>query len=565
MVKRLPDNELFNQRCLRLHKVCQELAQDINIDSLIETAVKNACLEIDASYGVFCLMNDDGSIEKVAPFGFSDSGIKKLRYMPIELGIIEALARTGETFRSSDIRQDPRLADLPKITTKIKTLLGLPISKDKKIGGYLFLAEKKNGAKFSDEDLQTMQIFAGYAYTGLENARLFKELKQRDQMLTRRNENLALLDQLAATLATSTQIDQIVEKGLTQLMEYLRLEEGEIYLRQEDCKTLKLAVHRGNASQKLWTRDQFILGEGVVGGVVKNNLPVLLNLDTEAIADLNTEIRAVGIHQVAVVPLAGRNGVMGALCVATRHLQPLDELEVQFLQAIGSWMATAVENVNLNIQGRRLAILEERERIGMDLHDGIIQSIYAVGLTLQHAHLLIGEDSEQASKRIDQAILDLDSTIRDIRAYILDLRPRQLHNEDLMAGINRLVTEFKANTLLEVDLQGPAEDLSPLPQHQAVALFHICQEALANIAKHAHAQRVEVIVWTTNDRVLLEVHDDGVGFKTDKIKVAIGHGLSNMETRVTNVGGEVEITSEPGKGTTILAWVEKPECESNIK
>jgi signal transduction histidine kinase len=255
---------------------------------------------------------------------------------------------------------------------------------------------------------------------------------------------------------------------------------------------------------------------------------------------------------------------MGTLCVATCHPQPLDDLEVQFLQAIGSWMATAIENVRLNVQDRRLAVLEERERIGMDLHDGIIQSIYAVGLTLEHARLLMQENPEQAKKRIEQAIKDLNATIRDIRAYILDLRPRQLHNEDLMSGITRLVAEFRANTLLEVNLQGPNEDISRLPKNQAISLFHICQEALANIAKHAHAHKVDVTVWTTNDRLLLEIRDDGLGFDIDSTKSTIGHGLSNMETRVLNAGGEVDITSEPGKGTSIFAWVPFAEDESLV-
>jgi signal transduction histidine kinase len=227
-------------------------------------------------------------------------------------------------------------------------------------------------------------------------------------------------------------------------------------------------------------------------------------------------------------------------------------------------MATAIDNVRLNLQDRRLAVLEERERIGMDLHDGIIQSIYAVGLTLEHARLLMKENPEQSTKRIEQAITDLNTTIRDIRAYILDLRPRQLHNEDLMNGITRLVAEFRANTLLEVTLQGPNEDISHLPKNQAISMFHICQEALANIAKHAHAHHVDMVVWTTNDRLLLEIRDDGVGFNSEATKATIGHGLSNMETRVTNAGGEVDITSEPGKGTSILAWVPFSEAESLV-
>src|SRR5512135_3303179 len=156
----------------------------------------------------------------------------------------------------------------------------------------------------------------------------------------------------------------------------------------------------------------------------------------------------------------------------------------------------------------------------MELHDGIIQSIYAVGLTLEHARLLMNETPDYARARIEQAIADLNSTIRDIRTYILDLRPRQLHDEDLMQGLDRLVKEFHANSLVEIKLEGPPDGDLKLPQAHAVTLFHICQEALANIAKHAHAQHVEVVLWSTPERVLLEIRDDGRGFEMDKVKTA---------------------------------------------
>jgi signal transduction histidine kinase len=243
------------------------------------------------------------------------------------------------------------------------------------------------------------------------------------------------------------------------------------------------------------------------------------------------------------------------MCAAICRPQPLDDLDVQFLSAIGSWVGAEIENVRLNLNQRRLAVLEERERIGMDLHDGVIQSIYAVGLTLEHARLLLMEDTQQSRQRIEQAIADLNSTIRDIRAYILDLRPRQLHDENLMQGIDRLVHEFRVNTLVDVQMKGPPDGLERLPAPQAVALFHICQEALANIAKHARSRRVDVNVWTTADRVLLEVTDDGEGFNIERTRLTIGHGLSNMMTRARNAGGDVEITSELGQGTSILAWL----------
>ena len=109
-----------------------------------------------------------------------------------------------------------------------------------------------------------------------------------------------------------------------------------------------------------------------------------------------------------------------------------------------------------------------------------------------------------ADDRLQKAMEDLNHTIRDIRNYILDLRPRQLQGESLIEGLGRLVSEFRQNTKVEVSLAGPKDPLSDLPQMNAMALFHICQEALANIAKHANASKVTIDLWTTSDRVLLE-------------------------------------------------------------
>jgi two-component system, NarL family, sensor histidine kinase DevS len=338
-------------------------------------------------------------------------------------------------------------------------------------------------------------------------------------------------------------------------MDYLSLEVGEIYLRQGDSRTLIRVHHRSKTLTGLWNQTEFRFGEGLVGVTAQTGQSSQLTLPEEDSEGLTQSVMESEFNQIACFPLNGRQGVLGVFCVATHPTQPLGELEMQFLTAISSWIATGVENVRLNLQQRRLAVLEERERIGMDLHDGVIQSIYAVGLTLEHARLLMNDDTNQAQHRIEQAIADLNSTIRDIRAYILDLRPRQLHNENLMQGVLRLVSEFRANTLVDVNIQGPADNMASLPDAQTIALFHICQEALANIAKHARAKQVNITAWNTAGRALLEVQDDGRGFDLEKVRLTLGHGLSNMQTRARNVGGDVDLTSEPGNGTTVLAWV----------
>ncbi|MEJ2354066.1 MAG: sensor histidine kinase, partial [Anaerolineales bacterium] len=197
--------------------------------------------------------------------------------------------------------------------------------------------------------------------------------------------------------------------------------------------------------------------------------------------------------------------------------------------------------------------------IGMDLHDGIIQSIYGVGLALDLARVSVEDDPKMARMKIEQAIDGLNNSIRDIRSYILDLRPRQFRGEDLMVGLQKLVDEFSANASAKANLVGPKDGLVTLPTANATALFHICQEALANVAKHARATRTDIRLWATNNRVLLEVSDDGMGFDLRKMNATLGHGLSNMQARVYKVGGDVEINSAPGEGTTVIAWVPKRE------
>jgi signal transduction histidine kinase len=135
------------------------------------------------------------------------------------------------------------------------------------------------------------------------------------------------------------------------------------------------------------------------------------------------------------------------------------------------------------------------------------------------------------------------------------LRPRQFNSTNLTEGLKRLVEEFRTNSKVEATLQAPPNGLTNLSSTNAMALFHICQEALANVAKHSNAHRTEVRLWTAKDRVLLEVADDGEGFDLRKMSVTLGHGLSNMHIRARKVGGDVEITAMPGEGTTVLAWV----------
>lgn len=552
--------EQLEERLATLHRASLELVKNLSLETLLERIAVLACEHVMAQYAAVGVLDENGKLEKFIPVGMTPEALQKMPHPPVGLGLIGALMNTTEAIRLGNIKDDARSVGFPAHHPAMNSFLGVPLRLGDKQVGQIYLTNKLTGPEFTLDDQRVIEMLAAYAAVAISNARFYDKITERDLALTRRNENLALVNEIASALASLDNIDDVLEKVLTQVLDYLRLDVGEIFLRQEDRKVLQKAFHRGEQVCEIWARSEFLFGDGVVGETAQSGQ--LKQIDLQEVREhlndngnyFGEEVLAGKLSQVVCLPLSGSRGVLGVLCVGSCGSEPLDDLEMQFLSSISAWVGMAIENMRLKVQHRRLAVLEERERIGMDLHDGIIQDIYAVGLTLEHARLLLNDNPQASRQRIEQAINDLNSTIRDIRSYILDLRPRKLHEENLVDGLHRLIAEFRANTLIDVNLQAPQHEVR-LPQAQALTLFHICQEALANAGKHSGALHVSVLLWTTNDRVLLEVSDDGHGFDLENSKLTLGHGLSNMQTRARNAGGDLEVTSAPGEGTTILVWV----------
>jgi signal transduction histidine kinase len=445
------------------------------------------------------------------------------------------------------------------------TFLGVPILSGSKSYGSIYLTEKIDADMFTIDDEIVIETLAAYAAIAIKNAVMYGEIIDRDKAIKQHNQDLTLLDNLAKILAASLEENEIMSQTLSHITQYMGVEAGEIFLREEGTKEFRLAMHRGEAAEAFWTRDRFLVGEGFVGRVAQlGEVLVSTSLDT----DMRFLRRAVvneGFKALVAIPLNARGKVVGVMTIATKKNRQFETRELDLLEAIGTWAGTAIENARLHRQARRLAVLEERERIGMDLHDGTIQSVYAVGLSLEYAKVALHDDPELAEKKIDQSITGLNKAIQDIRSYILDLRPRQMRgNESLEHGILRLMEEFRENTDAEAYLTTSTTKHIELPQEKSTALFHICQEALGNTAKHARAQRVEIRIWSIDDRVLLEIQDDGNGFDIEGVSFNIGHGLSNMHRRARRVGGDVEITSQHEVGTTVTAWVPVNTNESTL-
>ncbi|MFN2235957.1 MAG: GAF domain-containing protein [Anaerolineales bacterium] len=548
--------EQLEERLAMLHQASLELVRDLSRNAVLERIVNLAREQVNARYAAIGMVDEAGELIKFIPVGMEPRLIGKMAHPPRGLGLIGALQEERQTILVPDISKDPRGIGFPPHHPAMHSFLGVPIMSGERLLGQIYLTDKQDGDEFTQDDALVIETLAAYAAVAIENARLFAGVKDISGKLEQRNEDLSLLDDLAKTLAGSLEIDVILEKTLSRVIEYLSVEAGEIFLRESGTKNLRLALHRGEAAEAFWTRDRFVVGECFVGKSAQVG-QVLISSDLEHdIRFLRRAVVDAGFKCLACIPLTARRNVVGAMTVASRQQREFTDREINLLEAIGAWAGTAIENAQLHRQARRLAVLEERERIGMDLHDGIIQSIYGVGLALEYARMAIDEDPDLTRDKISQSIDGLNEAIRDLRAYILDLNPRQLHSEEtLKQGLQRLLAEFRANTLAEANLVTAEDGLAELPREHALAIFHICQEALANVAKHARAQKAEVHLWTTEERALLEVSDDGHGFDVRKQNATLGHGLSNMARRARKVGGDVEISSRPMGGTTVLAWV----------
>lgn len=376
-------------------------------------------------------------------------------------------------------------------------------------------------------------------------------------LLTREQlqERLIALHKASLELIKDVSLDHLLERIAKLACEQSDARYAALGVLDDDGKLVKF-ITVGMTDDEIKQMAHPPIGRGLIGELMNTEVPLRVPVIHDHPRSSGFPPYHPQMTSFLGVPIRAGNSQLGQIYLTDKIDAPeFTADDEKIIQMLAAYAAAAIQNARLHENTHRLAVLEERERIGMDLHDGIIQSIYGVGLSLESALHSLEEDPQDAKARVHHSIESLNQAIRDLRAYILDLRPRQMGTEGLLSGLNRLVTEFRANTLAKVQISGTDHDIKDLPQSHLMVLFHIGQEALANIAKHAKAQQVEISLWSTDERVLMEIHDNGRGFEMEKMSVTIGHGLANMQTRARSVGGDVDISSVMGEGTTVLAWV----------
>lgn len=291
-------------------------------------------------------------------------------------------------------------------------------------------------------------------------------------------------------------------------------------------------------------------GRGLLGHLQAERAPLRLR-------DLHAHPSSVGFPKdhpsmttFIGTPIVLRGEPLGNLYLTNKQGAPeFTAADAEALETLAAQAAIAIENARLYSQSERVSVLEERQRIRMDLHDGVMQSLYGVGLLLEDVADRLTEEPEDSKAQLLRAVDRLNAAIADLRGYVLGLKPVEASDQPLTDSLALLADQARSNALLDVSVNVSPDAAGALDRAGREATYYIAADALGNIARHARARRASVRLSRQDSKVVLEVADDGVGFEIEQ--GGRGHGLHNMRERAFAVGGTMTVTSEPGAGARI--------------
>jgi signal transduction histidine kinase len=294
-------------------------------------------------------------------------------------------------------------------------------------------------------------------------------------------------------------------------------------------------------------------GRGLLGALIEGGRPLRMREISDHPESYGFPANHPPMHSFLGVPIVVRQRIFGRLYMTQKHGSlEFSKDDERIAMTLAAQAGVAIENARLleevKSRGEELAVLEERDRISKELHDGVIQAIYSVGLSLQGAMGFVERDPDATKKRVDDAIGMLDNVVRDVRSYIFALQPKSVEEHGVRAAIEELAKDLEVNALAETTVQVADDALDMIPEPAKADFIQIAREILSNIARHAEASEVSIACTVREGRtVVLTIEDDGIGF--DPATVPRGQGLTNIEGRARRMGGEIAISERRPRGT----------------
>ncbi|GGT03943.1 histidine kinase [Planobispora rosea] len=527
----------------RVHALLEavvSVGSDLDLETVLRRIVATATTLVDASYGALGVVSEENTLIQFVPVGLSEEEIAAIEHWPHGLGLLGLLIKEPQTLRLTRISDHPESYGFPPGHPPMGSFLGVPVRVREEVFGNLYLTEKRGGGEFDEEDEAIVVALATAAGVAIENARLYEDSRSRERWLQASSEVTTSLLSGAGPQEVLTLIArrarQMTDADLTQVL-----------LPNDDEKTLHVEITEGPEAGTFKETD-FPVEASAAGAVFTRGEPALYG-NLQDIPYPASPLRASGFGPGLLVPLGAAQAVRGVLALAKRPGRaPFTQADQRMLTAFAGQAAIALELAEARRDAERLGLLEDRDRIAKDLHDVVIQRLFAVAMTLMSTVRLV--ERPEASGRLQHAINELDATIRQIRSTIFAL---QASGYEALPGLRAQIVDlvegarghlgFMPGLRMEGSLDNQVS--AEIAEH----LLAVLREALSNLVRHAKASKAEVSVEVTSEHLSLVVQDNGVGLPPEGRR----SGLRNLEERAGLLGGSFEITAGQ-EGGTRLCW-----------
>ncbi|MFI6355331.1 GAF domain-containing protein [Streptomyces sp. NPDC050743] len=538
----------------RVHSLLEavlSVGRELDVEQVLHSIVETAAVLVDAEYAALGVIGPDGTtLSAFHTVGVTDERIAAIGPFPEGHGILGELIRHPQPLRIPEISRHRASYGFPPGHPPMKSFLGVPIRVRDQVFGNLYLTQKRSGVEFDEEDESVLSTLAVAAGVAIDNARLYEDARLRERW---QRANAEISHSLMSGSDRAESLGLIAERAReisgSALAAVAMPMEGTKSLTVEIAVGVDAEAHRGLVLP---------MGESLMGLAYTATAPVTSG-DVIHDARITPEPpRFEGLGPAVAVPIGtGESGVRGVVLVAREAGGPVFlQKETELLQGFAAQAAIAMELADRRQDAQQIALLEDRDRIARDLHDLAIQRLFATGMTLQSAGRFI--EHPEASERVLRAVDDLDETIKIIRSTIFGLRA---HTGTAGSGLRARVVRAtgEATPVLgftpSVRMEGLVD--TDVPPEIAEHVVAVLTEALINIARHAHADRAQVVLTADGREVRLRVSDNGVGIPSGGRR----SGLLNMADRAEDLGGGFEVTGPDGGGAVLDWHVPLPHAE----
>jgi signal transduction histidine kinase len=519
------------------------IGSDLDLEELLRRIVRSAADLVDAEYGALGVLGEEGRIRQFITVGLDQHTIARIGPYPEGHGILGLLIREPRPLRLEDLGAHPESVGFPPGHPPMRTFLGAPVQVREKIFGNLYLTDKRGGRPFDADDEAVLRSLAAAAGVAIDNARLYDESRHRER-------RLAAGAELTRALLSGAPPEEILRSLADTVREMTGTDLVTLALPVGAGGELVVEAAAGEAAERV--RGLALPATTLAAKVYANAEPVTSDALSDDPRAAGGSASLVPLGPAFFVPVCDNERVRGVLLVAHTPGRPsFTEAVVEMVGAFADQAALALQLAEHRRDAERFALLGDRDRIARDLHDQVIQRLFADGLTLQAALGRV-QSVPQAAERIQRVADDLDDTIKIIRSTIFGLQHRD--RGGAKAGLrSRLValTDEAAQTLgftPALRMTGLLD--TDVPATHAEHLLAVLREALSNTARHARATSAEVSVEAAGGALRLTVADDGCGVDP---AVTRRSGLANLRSRAEELGGTFALVAGHSSGTE-LRW-----------